>query len=61
MAKVKLPKEIFVAWRTGAGSDPWLTASETEDEAIEDDGPDYVGTYKLVKIRKLAKRVSEVK
>lgn len=58
---MSLPKTIYVAERDN-GSDPvFMVAEYFPEDAIEDDGPTQVGTYKLVAKRKLAKKATEVK
>ena len=56
----KLPKTIYVRW-DGVGSEQYLTASTSKQDAIEDDGPSRVGTYQLVEEHILTKTVQEKK
>ena len=51
----KLRKLLFVSVQ-GDGDDQYLNAQELAINAIEDDGPTVVGTYKLVGKRKLVKK-----
>ena len=53
------PPVLFVCCDSNSPSDP--LAYIREQDAIEDDGPTYVGLYQLVSIRQLKKEVVEMK
>jgi hypothetical protein len=45
----KLPQTVYVAWREAIGpGDSYLIAEQSREDAIEDEGPTIVGTYRLV-------------
>ncbi len=52
-----LPREIYVAIRESGTDNEYLVAEVTPEEAIEDDGPTRVGTYRLISQKILVKRV----
>lgn len=52
----KLPKLVYVSWKETSDG-PWLSTSATPGGEIEDDGPTTVGTYRLVDICALSKRL----
>lgn len=52
----KLPQFVFVAVRE-PGEEEFLACETNAQDAIEDDGPTLVGTYKLVEVNRLTKRV----
>lgn len=56
MAKAKFPEHIFVS-HSEDGDSTWLNAQDTAIDAIDDDGPTRVATYKLVEVSELSKRV----
>lgn len=53
----KLPEFVFVSIRE-PGEDEFLDCRLKGIDAVEDDGPTLVGTYKLVETNELAKRVT---
>lgn len=56
-----LPKYVLVAERRENDGAKYLVAETRMAEAIEDDGPTLVGTYKLVSKRRMVKKVTEVR
>ena len=51
----KFPEHVFVAVRE-PGENEYLECSKQASDAIEDDGPTRVATYKLVEVNELSKR-----
>jgi hypothetical protein len=51
---LKLPKEVYVAIR-GDDESTWLECARTPEDAIQDDGPTEIGTYRLVEVNELRK------
>lgn len=45
----KLPKTLYVRRQQDGNDGPYLVAAATMDEAMENDGPDVIGVYELVK------------
>lgn len=56
MANRKFPEHIFVAHGED-GDSTWLNANEEAINAIDDDGPTRIATYRLVEVNELSKRV----
>jgi hypothetical protein len=59
VAKIQLPKIIYVRQETEEAEEPFLIACESVRDAVDGDGPTVVGTYELIDIRKMIKRVDE--
>ena len=53
---MKLPKILFVS-AAGEDDEKYLAVSRTEIDAINEDGPTEVGTYQLVSVNSLVKKV----
>lgn len=60
MAKPKLAKFMFLAVHGTDTDDPFVVAHELEEDALEDDGPTLVGTYKLIGTKTFEKKVAEI-
>ena len=56
-----LPKIMFVREETDNEGSKFLISFSNPQEAVENDGPTMVGTYKLVGKRRLIKQIQEVK
>lgn len=56
MAEPNFPQSVFVTVR-GDVDDAYLDVAYTPEEAIEDDGPTHVATYKFVGVNILSKKV----
>ena len=56
---MKLPELIYVSVEPDRDGDPMFSAGVVETEVIDGDGPTEVGTYRLVKKRRLEKAVRE--
>jgi hypothetical protein len=54
-----LPKYVQVAEHENADGTKYLLAELRVEDAIEDDGPTVVGTYKLVSKKRMVKKVTE--
>lgn len=59
MSKSKLRNLLFVSIKSD-GDEGWLSANELPEDAIEDNGPTLVATYKLVGKRTLIRAMQEV-
>lgn len=59
MAKPQMKRLMYLAVH-GDGDEAYVVASEREANAIEDDGPTLIATYKLLGKRRLIKGPQEV-
>lgn len=53
---MKLPKVVYVAIREGSDRSTWMECERLPEDAIEDDGPTEIGTYRLVEVNELRKQ-----
>ena len=56
----KLPKTIYVQWKAlDDDDDAYLSAYDTLQECVDDDGPVLIGKYELVQEKKYKRIVME--
>ena len=57
MVKKRLPGTLYVRWEWPHVSteEPWLTAEPTLEAVMDSDGPEMVGVYRLVEVKRAEK------
>lgn len=55
MARHRFKDVVFVSFKESGTDNEWMEVNESPIEAIEEDGPTRVATYKLVEVRTLQK------
>lgn len=53
----KLPATLYVRIDHPENGDAWFSCEDTLEASLEDDGPDDVGVYRLVEVKRVRKTI----